>query len=310
LAMRVLGLGAAFIAGALLFVPDSSRGRHRFELLLITTILYIGALAYAGGGRREDLMLPLIFVVVLSAYFFPWRRSAVHLGLTEVVIGAYLLLAERVDGNHLATLNVALTSVWVLTLVLRRDQDERESRIRAKHDVLDAETGLLSPRGLDQALDAELSRAARHVRPLSLIYLEASGRELSDAAPERSRRIATTLARTLVSRIRAEDRAARLERFKFAVLAPETGESGASAMAGDLSEQMRRRLVSLGYQHDSVSVAAGWVDYQYDELPREEFKKSAETALAAAILANEGIPFPSDLEEIRPEVLAHADGVR
>jgi len=307
-AMRVLGLGAALIAGVLLFLPESPRGKRPFELLIGVTVLYIGAIVYAGGAEREDLMLPLIFVVVLSAYFFPWQTSALHLGLTEAMIGAYLLFADKVDGNYVATLNVAITCVWVLALVLRRDQIERESRIRAKHDILDSETGLLSPRGFDQALDAELSRAARHARPLSLMYLEADGQELSAAGLEKGRRVATTLARTLVSRIRTEDRAARLDRFKFAVLAPETGETGASAMASDLSEQIRRRLVSLGYHDDSFSVSVGWVDYQYDELPKEEFMKAADAALAAAIFANEGIPFPPDVDRIRPEALTHVTG--
>jgi diguanylate cyclase (GGDEF)-like protein len=307
-AMRALGLGAAVVAGTLLFLPEGRRTKRLFDFLVVVTVLYIGALAYAGGTEREDLMLPVVFVVVLSAYFFPWQRSLVHLGLTEAMMGGYLLLAESVDGNYIASLNVAITSVWALALVLRRNQIDRESRIRATHDVLDAQTGLLSPRGLDQALDAELSRAVRHARPLSLIYLEVYGPDLLAIGVEKRRRVATTLARTLLSRIRTEDRVARLDHFKFAVLAPETGESGAAAISNDLSEQVRRRMLTLGYHLDSFSVAVGWADYQYDELPKEELMKSADASLAAAILANEGISFPPDVDTLRPEALTPFQG--
>jgi diguanylate cyclase (GGDEF)-like protein len=307
-AMRALGLGAAFVAAALLLLPERRRTGRLLDFVVAVTVLYIGALAYAGGPQREDLMLPLIFVVLLSAYFFSWPKSIAHLGLTQAMFGGYLLLVENVDGSYVATLNVAITSIWALMSVLRRHQIEREARIRQAHDVLDAETGLLSPRGLDQALDAELSRADRHARPLSLIYLEVAGRELSAVGAEKSRRVATTLARTLLSRIRTEDRAARLDRFKFAVLAPETAESGASAMASNLSEQVRRRLLTHGYHHDSFSVAVGWADYEYDELPKEELMKSAEAALATAILANEGIPFPPDGDALPREPVTPLQG--
>jgi GGDEF domain-containing protein len=307
-ATAALGLGAILVGSGLLLLPERRRTRGLCELLLTGAVLYMGALAYAGGDRREDLVLPLVFMVVLSAYFFSWRRSLAHLVLIQAMIGGHVLASEGVDGNYRASLDVALTGIWAMTLVLRRHQSEREGRIRAAYDVLDSETGLLSPSGLDQALDAELSRAARHARPLALIYLEVESRELSTIPVEKSRRAATTLARTVVSRIRTEDRAARLDHFKFAVLAVETGESGACAMAEELSEEVRRRLQAIGYHPDNFSVAAGWADYQYDELPKEELMKSADGALAAAILANEGISFPAEGDPLRPERLTPVRG--
>jgi diguanylate cyclase (GGDEF)-like protein len=245
--------------------------------------------------------------VVFSAYFFPWRRSVAHLVLVAGLVGSRLAVVDGVDPNDVATFAVATISVWAAVVFLSMKQTERETHLRQSTDLLDPETGLLSPRGLDQALEAELSRAIRHARPLSLIFLEVSGSSLEATEGIESRRLTTTLARAVLSRIRTEDNAARLDRFKFAVLAPETGDNGASAMAKSLSEQVRKRLVSLGYQNSSFSVAVGWADYQYDELPRQELFKHADTSLAAAILANEGITFPP-METLARETVPELPG--
>lgn len=306
--MRALGLGAAAVAGALFLLDERRRTDRLFDLVVVVTVVYIGALAYAGGREREDLLLPLIFVAVLSAYFFPWQRSVVHLGMTAAVMGTYLLVAEGLDGNYIVTLSVAIPCVWAMALVMRHNQMERESRIRAAHDVLDSQTGLLSVRGLDQALDAELSRAARHAQPLALLYFEVYGSELASAGKEKSRRVSTTLARTLLGRIRTEDRAARLDRFKYAVLAPETGESGAASIADDVTDQIRKRMLTLGYHQESFSVASGWADCQYDEVPKGELMRNAEAALAAAILGNEGISFPADARVLGSQTLTPLQG--
>jgi hypothetical protein len=61
----------------------------------------------------------------------------------------------------------------------------------------DPETGLLSNAGLERALDAELSRAARHELPLSLVLLEITARSGQDLGEARTREIARAAAAAL-----------------------------------------------------------------------------------------------------------------
>jgi diguanylate cyclase (GGDEF)-like protein len=294
--MRAMGASAALISAVVLLLPSRYASKTLFSFMLVLMSLYITGLAYAGGVVRGDLTILFTFVVVFSAYFFPWRTSAAHLSLIAILVASRLFLvgeasASQVEPIRAAILMPALVSVWALVTVLRRSLVEREARLRVQ-EIHDLETGLLTSNGLEQSLDAELSRAARHARPLSLIYLEAAGPALAAVGPDTTCRVATTIARALVSRIRAEDRAARIGKFKFAVLAAETGETGAAAMGRNLAEQVRKRMLSIGYEGDSFSISAGWADYHYDELSKHDLAKEADRALGAAILQSEGIAFP------------------
>jgi diguanylate cyclase (GGDEF)-like protein len=154
----------------------------------------------------------------------------------------------------------------------------------------DPDTGFLDAAGLDEVLDGELSRAARHELPLTLVMLEVStGKERLSA--DVVSRIAKDVAVTIENRIRGEDHAARLGPLRFAVLAVETGDS--ETIAGDLAAHVRHTVNrSPGYGKDLV-VSVGAIDCQYDELTRQELLREVERSLAAAILSGAGVAFPA-----------------
>jgi GGDEF domain-containing protein len=155
--------------------------------------------------------------------------------------------------------------------------------VTAPQENYDPETGLLSMRGFEQAVQAELSRAARHEVPLSLVYLEVTcdGRT-SD------RWVAAAVAEALVGAVRAEDRLARLAKRRFAVIATETEAGG--VLAQRLSDHVSNHLRALGAEAPAVAVAS--VDCQYDEMSMEELLAEGEKKLAVAILAADDIAFP------------------
>jgi diguanylate cyclase (GGDEF)-like protein len=154
----------------------------------------------------------------------------------------------------------------------------------------DPETGLLDEAGLDEILDGELSRAARHELPLALVMLEISTVKEELSADVVSH-IAKDVAVTIEGRIRREDHAARLGPLRFAVLAVETGDS--ETIAADLAAHVRHTVRrSPGYGKD-LAVAVGAIDCQYDELTRQELLREAERSLAAAILSGAGVAFPA-----------------
>jgi diguanylate cyclase (GGDEF)-like protein len=155
----------------------------------------------------------------------------------------------------------------------------------------DSETGLLNAGGLARVIDVELSRAARHELPLSLVLLEVSGPLGHNGGQERSSAVAAKVARVLERRIRKEDWAARIGRLKFAVVAVETSDS--AALASDFEQQVRMALIGPGEDGADLSVTVGAVDCHYDELSRDELIQQADKALATAMMSGSGLSFPT-----------------
>jgi GGDEF domain-containing protein len=302
--MRVVAGAAGVIAGILFVTPERFLPQRLFSGMLVVMVGAITTIAYLGGSERGDLTILFTFVVVFSAYFLPWRVSLFHLGLVAAVLTSRLFAIDGADETRIETIRYtiflpSLVSVWALVSLLQKNLADRESRLRAQ-EIYDLETGALGANGLGQTLDAELARSVRHARPLSLVELEVSGPVFSDIDDETSRRVATAIARALVGRIRAEDRAARLGKFKFAVVAIETAESGAAVLAGNLAKQVRSRLLSLGYEGDSFMVAVGWSDYHLTDCSKQGLIAQAEESLASAQPVSDGIALPPKVSQPPP----------
>jgi diguanylate cyclase (GGDEF)-like protein len=293
---RALGILAAVIATVLLVAPARDIGDRAVGLLIALVTLEIGALSLAGGADRGDYLLLYLFPIVFCASFFSLPASAAHLGLVLGLVGAWLGLVDGVHASDLASLSTAalipsLIAVWALVVALGQERIGRGNRLG--HGLRDAETGLLSAHGFEQEIDAELSRAARHARPLALILIDVLGAAPAEADEDEVRRLAKTVARTVHGRIRGEDRAGRLAPLKFAVLAPDTNEGGAAAIAQGVSEQVRKRLLALGYAGSSFFVATGWASYLQDEVSKADLMSRADEALATATLRRERASAPA-----------------
>jgi GGDEF domain-containing protein len=291
--MRGMAAAAALIGGVMLITPRVASSKHlQYFASFVMTIL-IGGLADAAGPVRGDLTMLFIFAVAFSAYFFPWQVSLGHLGLIAVLLASRLFLVDetdvtRVEAIRMAILLPAFVSVWGLVSLLRKSLHDRDERLRAQ-EIYDHETGILSEHGLRRTLEAEASRAVRHARPLALVHLRVDGPVTSHGDIESTTRLATAVARAIIGRIRAEDHAARLERFKFAVLAGETGDTGARALAGSLEEQVRRRLLSLGYESPSFSIRVGWAELRHEEEAKEKLFREADRVLDGRGLMGDGV---------------------
>jgi GGDEF domain-containing protein len=294
--MRVVAGVAGVIAGALFIVPVRLMPRWVFSVMLVAMTAGVGALSFLGGSDRGDLTIMFTFIVVFSAYFFSGRISLIHLGLIGALLTSRLFVVDGEDAIRIETIRFtilapALVSVWALVSLLRKNLADREFRLRAQ-ETYDLETGALGANGFDQTLDVELARCVRHARPLSVVEVEASGPAFAQADDETIRRVATAIARTLVGRIRGEDRAARLGRLKFAVLAVETSHTGAAVLAGGVAKKVRSRLLSLGYEGDSFRVAVGWADYHQTNGSKEALMGEVESSLASAVPVSDGIALP------------------
>jgi GGDEF domain-containing protein len=163
--------------------------------------------------------------------------------------------------------------------------------LEAPQERYDPETGLLSAEGMDQALDVELARAARHEVPLSYILIEVA--PPADAGMKLSH-LAARVAEALLGGVRTEDRVARVGELRFAVLATEGGDG--ATLAQRLADHVRKHLRTN--RGNEASMAAVGVDCQFDEMTREELVRQTETELqsAIAVAAGKQVPAASSAE--------------
>ncbi|MEX0993681.1 MAG: hypothetical protein WDZ37_06765 [Solirubrobacterales bacterium] len=267
--MRGIAVSASVLAVATMLIAWERLPKAAFNVPLLLMTATIGALVYAEGAVRTDLTLLFAFLVVFAAYFLPWRSSAVQLALIASVLAVRLVTLDTSQATgdeaiRLVLLLPALAALAVLVGILRRNAAAREAVLIAQ-ETYDYQTGLLSREELSRVMDAEVTRASQHARPLSLVMIDVSGEMLSRAEfePQHRARIATMVARSLLGRIRVEDHAARFDEFRFAVLAPDTDGEGAAAFGRGLVDVVRKRLITLGYETESFAVALGWADYPH-----------------------------------------------
>jgi diguanylate cyclase (GGDEF)-like protein len=295
-AMRLVVLSAVTIAAVTFALPWRRMPKGLLNVVLFLMSCHISALAYASGAVDNHVTLLFTLIAPLAACFLPVRTSVAQVSLIAVLLTAGLVMLDK-DNAEIAALRATLLFAMLvvlcgLVLILRAVMTEREAHLQRSQAF---QAGLLDSRGLSRLIDRELSRAARHARPLALVMLDISGRLAEEQADgPRSDRLVTMLARSILGRIRAEDGAAHVDRLRFAIVAPETDAAGAASIAETVADVVRRRLVTLGYESATFELAVGWADYPHHAQSRAELLEAASADLQAAILRNETSPARAD----------------
>jgi diguanylate cyclase (GGDEF)-like protein len=288
--MRVVVLSAVTIAAVTLALPWKRMPSGLLKVVLVLMSVHISALAYASGAIQNELVMVLTLAIVLAAAFLPLRTGAAEVVFIAILLAAGLLLVAKNDVQIEALRTTLLFAVLVvlcgLVLIMRAVMTERTARIR-DHDF---HSGMIDSRELNQQLDREISRAARHARPLAVVLMDVSGSVAEGADRPEIDRTTTMLARSILGRIRVEDTAAYLGQLRFAIVAPETTAAGAASIAETVSDVVRRRLVTLGYDTASFEIAVGWADYPHHARSRSELLEAAAADLKTAVLHNETAP--------------------
>jgi diguanylate cyclase (GGDEF)-like protein len=190
----------------------------------------------------DDVAFTLVYLVpVAIATWWTGRTSGL---IAAVAAGACSLWANR---NHFPPLSHAvqfwnaateaavLTATAMLLAALNR-QLKLESET-ARTDLL---TGLKNRRAFDEAGLAEIDRASRHGRPLTVAILDLDGlKQVNDTLGHKAGDEAlVTVADVLRQRLRAIDVVARLGGDEFGVMLPETGALEAATLFDDLLKQV------------------------------------------------------------------------
>lgn len=140
------------------------------------------------------------------------------------------------------------------------------------HGLTDAETGLFGESYFLATVDARITAARRHLRPVAVGLLEIV---VDPTADPRQAAAPSVVAECLLETLREADTACRLADGRFAIILEDTPENGAIWTI----ERLRRKTVAA---LDVSTLWAGVACYPAHGFDTEEILSQAEVALAAA----------------------------
>ena len=227
-------------------------------LVLILLTLTVASFAFPALLNKED-----------SFYSF-YMNQAVRALVGVVLLFSVYVVYQQTQivrmRNQLADQVASLAKVETLTNEVY------------KLAALDALTGVYNRRSGEQRLAEEISRAARHDRPLTLLMLDLDGLkkindEFGHGAGDAALR---TAAERLQRAIRGSDQAVRLGGDEFMAILPECKP--------DEVRHVLTRLEGLEFTYEGQKIpcrfSRGWADYRLGETPQQLIDR-ADAALYA-----------------------------
>jgi diguanylate cyclase (GGDEF)-like protein len=250
---------------------------------LLGTVLVSLGIYFAGPEVPAAYAMYYFWVALAACYFFRPAVAATHLALASLAYAIVLVLA-RGDVAQPA-LKWALASgtlfgggaaMMALRGQMRHLLSELDSVART-----DPLTGLANRRQLEDRFAAEIDRATRGGRPLSLLVLDLDWfKEFNDRFGHRAGdRALVAFGAALGRATRTSDLVARLGGQEFAVLAPETDEPDAFLLAERLRAEVR---VAFARQPEKLTVSCGIASFPAHGIAPGELMYAADRALYEA----------------------------
>ncbi|MBX5439985.1 MAG: GGDEF domain-containing protein [Solirubrobacteraceae bacterium] len=246
-ALVAVVLGGAVASLALLAIPiDVVTTRLRRSVLALAwtalALTVVTVLVALDGGTTGSALATLYFVPLLFATlaFPPGLMAVCSVGAVATYVVASIV--DGADGAATFAFASALTTSSGVCAALSWAQHRQRDAL-ARLSRADPLTGCLNRRGLEERLHAELARAQRSGRPVSLVVLDldrfkaVNDREGHAAGDARLRWTVECLA----AGIRPSDALGRLGGDEFAVVLPETPAARAEQVAARLSQALGER---------------------------------------------------------------------
>ncbi len=199
--------------------------------------------------------------------------------LGEVVGTARQMAAQSAEaGKELQGMQQRVQEAELRLQQLRQELDQASAQ--ARHDPL---TDALHRRGLDEALEREISRMRRESGVLSLCLLDIDNfKKLNDRLGHRAGDAALQhLVEVARSCIRPTDSLARYGGEEFVILMPATPQNEGVDVIVRLQRELTRRIYLSGREHVLITFSAGLVQL----LPEESGDAAIQRADAAMYLA-------------------------
>jgi diguanylate cyclase (GGDEF)-like protein len=284
-ALLALALGSVVTMSVWWIGPAMARHRYHAAFFITWSIAIIAVILVGtalDGGERSPIAVLLILPMLFAALAY---RSVVVLLLGGVVVVGYVIVTytDATPNTSYATLMTCTLTLTVFMAVQSSRNREKQARelhaltVRFEAEATrDGLTDCMNRRGFDVAVDAEVSRAIRYGRPMSLLLMDIDhlktindtyGHAGGDAAIQQ---VATALREAG----RPNDIAARFGGDEFALVVPETGMAGALKLAERIHAVLRGSTDAIGV---TVSIGAATVTNEITTV--DELLRAADSAL-------------------------------
>jgi two-component system cell cycle response regulator len=273
--------------------------------------LFGSLLTFVGGGAGEwvDVQVIYLFVALGSAYYFSDRQLGLQLALVATSYGVVLALTDPLEAGAprwLATVAAVLTAAG-LVRALRLRVTEIVDRLAdaARTDPL---TGLQNRRGFEESFGAEVERAKREGRSLTVLLGDLDhfkslndrmGHPAGDAALVR-------VGQLLLAALRRPDPVARTGGEEFALILP--GAAGEEAWA--IAERLRASVEeTFSNQAVELTISLGLAQFPQNGDTADTLLDAADQALYAAkrLGRNRSVIFSEEIAPLVRERAASAD---
>ena len=253
------------------------------RVLALAAIPLLGLADYLTG---PDIAFSVFYLVPLAVLGWIAERDRLLVGSAAVLAALTWLVADIAAGAEYDHWAVPVwnttTRLAVFLIVVGLLANLRESEGRA-HDLarLDPLTGVPNGRTFQEQLEAEIHRARRTLRPLSLAYADVDDfKSINDAHGHAGGdRTLRHLASVLKSCTRASDVVGRLGGDEFALLLPETDPAQAAAAMEAITARVAARTADLGFP---VTFSFGCVTFTRPPKDGEEMIHAADQLMYEA----------------------------
>ncbi len=253
------------------------------NLTYVISILVAGSLV---GGGPAYLFASMTIAASVASWIYARGHPAAQAFPFDLATGFIFIFALSLTALACAAVLDFFTSH------MRRDLGQLNNQARQMTELAhtDPLTSLANRRYMMEQLKREFTRARRHRRPLSLIYLDLDGfKGINDHFGHLfGDEVLTGSARALLSVLRSTDLLARFGGDEFAVLLPETALEGAEKVAVKLRRALSAYGQQLGPAVQPLSFCAGVSQLHPDDTSIDDILARADEAQYLAKATGKG----------------------
>jgi diguanylate cyclase (GGDEF)-like protein len=253
------------------------------KAVALASIPVFGLVDYLSG---PDVAFSVFYLIPLSALAWVSGRDRVLIGASALLSAVTWLVADLTSGAEYDHVWVSLwntgTRLAVFLVVVGLLANLRETLgVAQRLAQVDYLTGVANSRTFYAAVDNEIQRSRRTLRPLSLAYADVDDfKSINDAHGHAGGdRVLQHLARTLDSSTRAIDVVGRLGGDEFGILLPETNADEAARAIEAISRRVREHVAELGFP---VTFSLGCVTFLRPPAETEEMVHAADQLMYEA----------------------------
>lgn len=245
-------------------------------LVNVTFLISVVAAGAMIGGGPAYLFAGLTTLANVGTWLYARMQPEALVHPFDLTTGAIFLLSETIVAIALAAVLSFYSSYMRRSISAFNEQAEQMTEL-AHTDPM---TGLANRRWLMEQLRREFSRARRHRRPLSLLYLDLDGfKAINDRFGHLfGDEVLTGTGRALKAVLRSTDLLARIGGDEFVVLLPETGIEGAHNVTAKLRKALTAYGQQLGPAVPTLSFCAGVSQLHPDDLTIDDILSRADEA--------------------------------